>query len=77
MPGTWSFAGYYYHRNQRLSGPVGSQQIKRLVALGKLKLSERVWERWRRGRKSLLFPALASTGCGRAVARKGQAAGGV
>ena len=61
MERAWRFAGWYCQRGGTLSGPLRPEQIKRLVKSRLLSPSDRVWERWRQGRRTLLFPALAST----------------
>jgi hypothetical protein len=70
MEGAWSFAGWYCRRGDTLSGPLRPEQIKSLVAGRRLRLSDRIWERWTHGPESLYFPALVSTVCGSAQRRK-------
>ena len=64
MERAWSFAGWYCRRGKSLSGPFRPEHIKKLVARGRLRPSDRVWEKWTHGRESLLFPALAGTASG-------------
>jgi hypothetical protein len=61
MDRAWSFAGWYCRHGETLSGPFRPEQIKTLVASGRLRLTDRIWERWSCGWDSLFFPALVST----------------
>jgi hypothetical protein len=63
MAKEWSFAGWYHRRGGVLVGPLAARHIRRLVASGRLRPSDRVWERWQCGHESLMVPALASTAC--------------
>jgi hypothetical protein len=61
MERAWRFAGWYCRRGDSLSGPLRPEDIKKLVSRRRLRPADRIWEKWTRGRKSFLFPALATT----------------
>ncbi len=67
MGRAWSFSGWYCRRGETLSGPFRPEHIKKLVARGRLRLADRLWEKWTRGRESLFFPALVGTASGLAL----------
>lgn len=60
----WAFQGWFLKRDDLTSGPLSPEEIGRLLADRRLRLTNRLWERWEEDGESVLCPALVLTAVG-------------
>jgi hypothetical protein len=69
MGSAWSLEGWYFGRGETLLGPVTTGELKRLVADGRLGLTDTVWLGWKAPADRWLSPALVQDALRQAAAK--------
>jgi hypothetical protein len=57
MGNAWQFAGWFYKGEGQAVGPLSTDQVRQLLASGRLEQRGRFWKKWTRPAECLLAPA--------------------